>query len=250
MKLISFDLEIAKEVTGDDWKSFRPLGISCAAVKFAQGIGQMLFYQWEKENEATLPSVSQEYASHIVDELENFVAHDGVIVTVNGLGFDFDVLAEESGRLEDCAKLAMDHHVDLMLIPLCHHGWPVGLQAFAEGTRIQGKLKQVTLKDGSIHEDMSGAAAPELWARGEYQAVLDYLKDDVRSTLQVAQVSLETGFLRWVSRKGKLWEMMLPIDDEGNHYLPTVRECLGWPVPDTSWMDNPIRREDLVAWMK
>lgn len=244
MNLISFDLEIAEEVTGSDWKSFRPLGITCAAAMFKNKSEVCKFYY--NTSNGRLP---KNEASEMVDDMLANVSEGYTLVTVNGLGFDFDVLAEESGRYEDCAKLAMDHHVDLMLLPLCRHGWPVGLQAFAEGTRIQGKLKQVTLKDGSIHEDMNGAAAPELWARGEYQAVLDYLKDDVRSTLEVAQVSLETGFLRWVSRKGRLWEMMLPIKD-GEPYLPTVRECLGWPVPDTSWMDNPIRREDLVAWMK
>jgi hypothetical protein len=29
----------------------------------------------------------------------------------------------------------------------------------------------------------------------------------------------------------------------------TVEACLALPKPDTSWMTNPMRPEDVVAWM-
>jgi hypothetical protein len=43
------------------------------------------------------------------------------IVTWNGTGFDFDILAEESGMLAECKGLAVNH-VDMMFHVLCRLG--------------------------------------------------------------------------------------------------------------------------------
>ena len=67
------------------------------------------------------------------------LAADGfTIVTVNGAGFDFAVLAEESGMVAECADLAINHHCDMMLISVCKLGWPVGLEALAIGAGGRG----------------------------------------------------------------------------------------------------------------
>jgi hypothetical protein len=29
-----------------------------------------------------------------------------------------------------------------------------------------------------------------------------------------------------------------------------VEQCLALPLPDTSWMTKPMRREDVLAWTK
>lgn len=54
----------------------------------------------------------------LVNYLEKEVECGYTIVTWNGLGFDFDILAEESGMLEKCRRLA-NNHVDMMFHALC-----------------------------------------------------------------------------------------------------------------------------------
>jgi hypothetical protein len=144
---------------------------------------------------------------------------------------------------EWCADIALNHHCDLMFMSVCELGWPVGLQALAEGAGVKPKLKTVTLKDGTALQGMDGAKAPELWQAGEFDAVLAYLRQDVQATLETAQSALKVGYLGWYSSTGRWWQVRLPSGK-----LPTVADCLKWGRPDTSWMDNPITREGLVAW--
>ena len=121
MKLAAFDLEIAKILEpGDyDWKAQRPLGITCAAVK-ATGPNPAVD-NWEMEWKGT-PQLSQAACEDIVNKLCWLASEGYLIVTVNGVGFDFDVLAEESGSPYTCADLAINHHVDLMLMSVCRLG--------------------------------------------------------------------------------------------------------------------------------
>lgn len=52
-----------------------------------------------------------------------------------GVGFDLDILAEESGLLEHCRDLAVSH-VDMMFHILCRLGYGVGLDAAARGMEL------------------------------------------------------------------------------------------------------------------
>ena len=88
------------------------------------------------------------------------------------LGFDFDILAEESGMLEECRDLAVSH-VDMMFHVFCQLGYGVGLDAAARGMELAGKSK-----------GMSGVLAPVLWAEGRREEVLEYVAQDVRTTLE------------------------------------------------------------------
>lgn len=258
MKLAAFDLEIAKEVDGPDWQAQRPLGISCAAVAFPignpGGPGRMIWndLMWfagdDWTNQPATGPMTRNQCRQIVRDLQNMVADGSILVTVNGLGFDFAILAEESGMAAACADLALNHHCDLMLMSVCRLGWPVGLDALADGMGVQGKLHNVTLRDGTVLDDMSGAKAPQLWAAGEFEAVLAYLKDDVRSTMEIAVAAVGLGRLRWQSRKGRWWEVQLPAAQGGGYRLPTVAEMLQWLRPDTSWMSDPMDPDELGAW--
>jgi len=257
-KIASFDIEIAKEVEGGDWQAQRPLGISCAAVMLPidtwKGPDKDIQYFYEidiLQRPVMQPKMSQNSAAGLVRHLAGLAAGGYTLITVNGLGFDFQVLAEESGMWKECATLALYHHCDLMLLPVAHQrmGWRVGLQTFAEGANVEGKKHEVTLKSGETLHDMNGAMAPRLWAQGEHNAVLDYLGDDVRATLETAVVALDLGRLGWESRKGKWYEIALPRGENGRPYLPTVSEVLRWsPRPDVSWMENPSTPESLAGW--
>ena len=62
----------------------------------------------------------------LVDYLACQVVAGYTILTWNGLSFDFNVLAEESGMHDECAELALNH-VDMMFHIFCLRGHYLGL---------------------------------------------------------------------------------------------------------------------------
>lgn len=232
MKQLSFDIEISKvipEFSGDLF-AHAPLGISCAAVahdevKFWQGV----------------PQLSKEESQQMVCDLLSYRAEGYTIVTWNGCGFDFRLLAEESGMVKECGELALNH-VDLMLLVTFNKGWYLGLDKALNGAGIGSKVHEVKLNSGEMLRDMNGGMAPQLWADGEHEAVLTYLRGDVEQTLALAKNIQETHEIRWLSGRGKPQSVAVPR-------LLTVRECFSLPKPDVSWMDNPPTRESFVKWI-
>jgi hypothetical protein len=148
------------------------------------------------------------------------------------LAFDIDVLAEESGMLDQCRCLALSH-VDLMFHAFCQLGRGVGLDAAARGMGVAGK-----------REGMTGELAPVLWAKGRREEVLRHVGQDVRTTLELARACEACGELRWVSRSGMIRSMPLP-----GGWL-AVDDALRLPLPDTPWMTSePWPRERFTGWM-
>ena len=234
-KLAAFDLEIAKLIpdSARDWDDYFPLGITCAAVAVEYQIDPII---WQG-----VPRMNQKGCQEIVVNLMDLVNQGYKLVTWNGCGFDFKVLGHESGLGSECAQLAAEH-VDLMLMVTFKQGHYLGLDKALRGAGLQGKLKQVELSTGEVITDMDGARAPELWKRGEYPAVLAYLRDDVLQPLGLAREIEKVRQIRWVSGRGGLrW-----VDFDR---LYTVRECFQFPAPDTSWMQNPPKRDDFIRWM-
>lgn len=238
MKFAAFDLEIMTPVEGDDWKAQRPLGISCAAVALRSDSGELTHRFWgifERQTALQQP---------IVAALMELV-HDGyTLVTWNGGAFDFDILAEESGLHAQCAELARNH-IDLMAIVVAMRGHRLALDTAAQGMGIRGKMKSVTLRDGTILEGMDGAQAPALWQQGEYAAVWSYLREDVRVTLELAEAIEAQRVLRWTARSGKANVLRVP-------HLYTIDECLAlWEAlpPDNGWMTDPPDLRQMLGWM-
>ena len=232
MKLMSFDLEISKilpEFSGNLFE-YAPLGISCAAVAH----DEVVFWQG-------IPQLSKKECQILVKDLMAYASSGYTFVTWNGCGFDFRVLAQESGMVEECGEMALNH-VDLMLLVTFTKGWFLGLDKALQGANIAGKVHEVTLVNGEILYNMDGGMAPELCAKEEYDAVLTYLRGDVEQTLELAKVVQETQRIRWTSGRGKAQSTSVPR-------LKTVRECFDIPEPDTSWMTDPPRREDFVSWI-
>jgi hypothetical protein len=231
-KYAALDIETAKDVPGDDfdWKPHRPLGISCAAVLRCDDEKALLFHG-ETAGGTPAERMSQAEASCVVRELAKLVADGYTLLTWNGLGFDFDVLGEESGLLDECRELALDH-VDMMFHVFCDRGFPVALDKAAQGLDIPGKPA-----------GMSGWLAPKLWAQGRFQDVLDYVAQDVRIALEVARASEERGRFDWITRRGTSSSMNL------RRGWLTAREALRLPAPDTSWMSSPIPRDQFTQWL-
>ena len=169
-KYLSFDIEIAKPLPEgiDDWKSERPLGISCAATHSDDGTTTTFHGKNPSGNIAD--QMNQGETALLVEHLAAAVDTGHTILTWNGLGFDFDILAEESGSYDLCRELAWDH-MDMMFHIFCLKGYPLGLDTAAKGMGLPGKTP-----------GMSGDKAPLYWAQGRRKEVLEYVAQDVRTT--------------------------------------------------------------------
>jgi hypothetical protein len=231
-RYLAFDIETAKDVPGEDfnWRPHRPLGISCAAT-FASDVEQPTLWHGKMADGSPAARMSREDAEELVRHLAQMASEGYRVLTWNGLGFDFDILAEESSAGALCKQCALDH-VDMMFHAFCYLGYPIALDKAAQGMGLPGKPA-----------GMSGVKAPRLWADGQFDRVLGYVAQDTRVTLRIAQACEQRGRLEWITRKGT--RGLMPLK---NGWL-SVKEALRLPAPDTSWMPAPIPRRDLTAWL-
>ncbi len=174
----------------------------------------------------------QQEAVTLVEYLGRMTVDGYRILTWNGLDFDFNILAEESAAKDICKQLAWDH-IDMMFHVFCMQGYRVALDRAAQGMGIAGKTQGI-----------SGVLAPRLWAEGRYQEVLDYVSQDVRITLNLAQKCQESSKFRWITQKGTRQWIDLP-----DGWL-AAKAAYVLPKPDTSWMRNPASRDEFIAWLQ
>ena len=231
-KYLAFDIESAKILPEgvQDWSPHRPLGISCAATLPSDG--EVTLWYGKTPSDDFAPQMSVEEAQSLVKYLTSAADSGYQIVTWNGLGFDFDILAEESGMLPDCRELALNH-TDMMFHIFCLKGYPLGLDKAAKGMGLKGKPF-----------GMSGEMAPRMWKDGQFQEVLEYSRQDVRTTLDLAEIVEKQHQLRWLSNRGKPQRLAIPAG-----WLP-VQEALKLPLPDTSWMSDPWPRTKFTKWLE
>lgn len=235
MKFAVFDLEIAKAIP-DNISNIRqlfPLGISCAALAFSD---QDAVTVWQG-----VPQLDRNECQNIVSELQKTLNAGYTLITWNGCSFDFNVLAHESDMVDECGFLALNH-VDLMLIITFIKGYFLGLDKALAGAGISGKVKKLTLSNGTELGNMSGAKAPQLWADGEYEAVLEYLRADVVQLIELAKVVERRKAIRWTSNSGR------PQSVNISKFI-TVKDCFNIPQPDVSWMNNPPSRKHFIEWI-
>ena len=227
---LAFDLEISKSFPDGvaDWRPYRPFGISCAAT---QSAGESLHWYGKNADGKPADKMSRAEAVQLVEYLQNETASGKTIVTWNGAGFDFDILAEESGLTKACQELALKH-VDMMFHFFCKQGYMLGLDKAAKGMGLVGKTA-----------GFSGALAPQYWQSGRRQEVLDYVAQDASTTLSLCQLAEQRGALAWTSSTGKSQSMSLK-----SGWL-TVKDALDLPLPDTAWMKQPIKRSKFTGWL-
>jgi hypothetical protein len=185
-----------------------------------------------------------------------------LIVTWNGLGFDFPVLAracDDPQWIKKLAEVALDH-CDMGFAMLCSHGYMVGLNTAAKTFGLAGKT-----------EGMSGGLAPVLWNKperllnekeaysiksldvvpGSKEARIlccKYVVQDAITTRDVYAALLHEKAMAWVTQKGTLTRKpWFPLIVDG--HIATVREALKLRIPDTSWMSIAVRpRSAYVGW--
>ena len=170
-------------------------------------------------------------AQELVKYLQTQVEEGGKILTWNGLGFDFDILAEESGMVQECSELARGH-IDMMFHVFCLKGYPLGLDKAAKGMGLSGKTPGVT-----------GDMAPKMWQAGKYEQVLEYVQQDVQSLIDLWFAVDGLRQLKWMSNRGYQQRLSLP-----SRWV-AVEEALNLPLPDTSWMSNPWPRTKFSGWL-
>ncbi len=229
---LAFDIETAKVIPGKvrDLKAHRPLGITCAATLSSTDDGLRLWHG-RTGDQAPASRMSRDDAAKLINFLSVSADNGSTILTWNGLGFDFDILAEESGMVDECRRLALGH-VDMMFHAFCEVGYPIALDRAAQGMRLPGK-------SSAVAQHM----APQLWAEGRTDEVLEYVSQDVRATLQIARACEQQRKLRWSARNGSIRDMKLH-----SGWL-TVDAAMRLPEPDTSWMDNPMSRTRFTEWL-
>jgi hypothetical protein len=231
---LAFDIETAKITeSGDNLDAERPLGICCWAVAQLDMHGKIIATaNHGQDNDCRpTPRMDRYECAGLVKTLTDLTHSGYTLLTHNGVGFDLDILAEESGLHAECVELALNS-VDTMLHFHCIKGFPVGLNAISKGMGLAGKT-----------EGMHGDLAPVMWAEGRYEEVLAYVGQDVISTLETALAVEKAGVARWIAKSGRLNSVAIP------KWL-TVREALKLPLPNTSWMDSPFPREKFTGWMK
>jgi len=224
---VVFDLE-TENIPGLLNLDHRVPGITVGATLTSDG-DLRLWCDRTPEGDPTGALLTPDGAGELVRYLTEAQRRGRTVVTWNGTGFDFRVLARASGLVDECVELAWAH-LDMMFWFHCRNGYSVGLDRAA---RAVGSGKT---------EGLTGADAPRLWDAGEYATVLEYVAQDVRALATVYEGAARGNFLRWINSRGRVSRAAGP--------LLSVREAYKLPAADTSWMTRaPWPRTKFVGWM-
>ena len=250
MKWVGFDLEIANEFPDEGNPLDADLGITCASTVTSDGevvTWPAPCHMVGSRAGAMYPArLSTDMCAAIVGRLLEYDYKGYRIITWNGLGFDFPLLAIEchNDGLTALIKGLATNHIDIGFQMLCEKGFMCGLNAAAKGLKLEGKT-----------EGMHGDLAPAMWkeSREKQDLVLEYVAQDSRTTGEVYEGILDQGgSLVWITKKGyptrRAWFPTL----RGNQYgvrLLKVAEALALPLPDTSWMDEAWPRSKFSGWL-
>ena len=229
---LAFDLETVKPFPeGGDWREHRPLGIGCAAATGQDWGGPVHWCTVDPEGNVA-ERMSRDDLRLMVTALASARERGYTLLTWNGLGFDFDVLAEESGMDEECRDArpgARGHDVPHLLqdgLP----GGPCGLRE-GHGDPGQDGGNGREAGDGDVGPGRPGAGGPLLRAgHGGDPGGGPGLRE-------------RAGKASWVSRAGRTNNLQLHVG-----WL-TVAQALNLPEQDTSWMDTPIPRASFTGWL-
>ena len=258
-EIVGFDLEIARPFPEDGWDRESSLGISCAAT-YGLDPNDIRVYHPSLNNGAYADEMNPERVRAMIDELVR-ISGEKYIVTWNGMGFDFLVLAIESRDFkykQKVANLALGH-IDPFFSMFCDKGYGIGLQKMSEALNVRGKL-----------EGMHGSLAPYMWTGNETGVIpemameiekfnvdpgsmeaqeicLDYVKQDARATYDIYQGLFDVGSVYWKTRKGTMSRYPW-TPKRVNDRLYTCAESLKTREPNTSWMDEPRSRSEYMGW--
>jgi hypothetical protein len=230
---LALDIETtAVQVVGETSPRYaRPPSVLCAATLLGDTDDPLL---WHGGVNPKRPAarMNRDDVCRLVDHLSKCARSGYTILTWNGVGFDFAILAKVSGKQRTCRRLAMAH-VDMMFHLICLLGYGVSLDAAAKGMDLPNKC------DG-----LSGSRVPEVWAQGKRKRVLDYVAQDVRIAMNLARACEARGYLRWITRSQRRREIRLARG------WMTVGVAQRLPERATPWMFNEWSRDRFTAWLR
>jgi len=186
------------------------------------------------------PYMTPETAKELVLFMTDKMSEGIIPFTWNGCSFDFLLLAQYSGMVNECAELALNG-VDGMLLITFNKGYFLGLDTALKGAGLETKTHEVKLNNGETLLGMNGAMAPKLWRDGEYGALREYLAGDVFRPLELILAIERNHGIRWTSKAGNVMFQTTP--------LTPVKDLFKLKEPDVSWMENPKPRKDFVSWI-
>ena len=230
MKLLAFDIETANIFDlkpGEDLDDYGPFDITVAATHVVGGEERL--WLTRTPDGKTGPNMTQEKAAELLAYLEHMQKQGHAVVAWNGLSFDLRWIAHVAGDISTARRIALKMY-DPMFQFFKLKGYPIGLGKVGEGFGI------------TMKKLMAGADAPKQWKAGNHQAVCDYVIGDTRLTAQIVTEIQRHGAVRWITARGK-------PSMERMARLRTVEDCLADPMPDQSWMDEPILEERFTAWL-
>lgn len=225
--LAAFDIETARLIDPIDPKT--SLGVCCLA-EARDGEAPLVFWcSGGRAISSNLDSLESNLGSNPPDDSFSQKAIRRLVISMrdirekrktnyyigwNSLGFDWRVLATESGLPSECKKLALNH-IDLMFVFLSKQGHRLSLRNAADGIGLHKGIEGI--------ED--GAAACDLWKSGEYEKVLRYCAQDAIITLELAKHALNGGF-PWKTKSGVDKQFTLKIDSPDDLLVSSV---IKWP---------------------
>ncbi len=230
--MIGFDIEIANVFElgpGEDLDNYGPFDISVAAVFDSES---STYRVWHAVDAAGQPAgtLDAAMANDMLRYLREAQLAGKRLVAWNGLSFDLRWLGHAAGNPKLAAEIAED-----LCDPMFHffslQGYPVSLQAVADGMGL------------NVSKLMKGADAPKEWQQGNRQRVIDYVQEDCRITVLVAEAIEHKRHIRWKTRKGTFSTVSLAK-------LLAVRGAVKLPEPDQSWMSEPMSRSQFLRWTK
>ena len=229
-RFLSVDIEIADvcEVPeGGDLEDFAPFHISVAAT-VVQGRETSLWYS--RNQDGTIAAHLNEYGARALLRYLDEMQEAGYSVCAwNGLSFDMRWIGYAAGDMALAHRVAL-RMFDPMFQFFMAKGFPVGLGKVGKGMGIsQAKL-------------MDGADAPKEWMAGNHHKVMDYVIGDCEITNKVVNAIYGERRVKWQTQKGTTSVLQLP------ELLP-VSEVIDLPMPDQSWMSEPMSKAKFTAWM-
>lgn len=180
-------------------------------------------------------------AHEMIERLLEMQSYGATIVGFNSTSFDYRILAKETGMYEQ-AEIAALNSVDIMLEFFFRNGYMISLDKILSRYNITQKKKTATTSTGRV-VDVGGAEVNQLWDEKEYNTVIEYLKNDVVSTLELIENIIADDMILYSTSSGKQKELPL------NGGIRTVRNLWKIPKPSVSWIKNPVSREHFFDWM-
>jgi len=230
MAILTFNIEIANVFDlrpGEDLERYAPFDISVAATKVVGGEERL----WLTNGADGKPALNlaRSQAGELLGYLDAMQKQGHSLVAWNGLSFDLRWIGHAAGDMATARRVARKLY-DPMFQFFKLKGFPVGLAKVGEGMGLRTtKL-------------MDGADAPKQWRAGNHQAVCEYVMGDVRMTADVVDAVVRARQISWITMRGT--PSSAPISQ-----LRTVEDCMRDPMPDQSWMSEPLPEEKFTGWL-